>query len=377
MFVHLTFFFYLTLADHTSHQIQETFESLFGSLRSSLLALGGVATQNEDPDEGDGFGSVMRMDKAPSGADANTKKGASLQPYFAAALSIMTAGPMLQMQWKEAPGDPRWVDLLLDFDDDHYLVLAPFAWASVSRRELAFGLGGWDRVLDDLAYRLRGHQLSHNAEMHRLVVYLLQATTHIWLDPSNAQAPMVGNCRALFTWLVNLIEKDRCDSWRVRDQAVILMDHYMYLDPSQAFWGRDPEDMDASETPSDSLKRLAQDGDIRVRYRAAIAVARLFHHTLNSYQQDSEGLTRERAAPLYLQVSMTDTATFEKCALMLILQAEEVLLTSPIGMSIISLGSSYWPTLWSSVLRFVAPRTLTCYTWCWVLGRSIFTYRHS
>lgn len=262
---------------------------------------------------------MVRKDKMSSVPNTETRRSFSLQTYFSASVSILTAGPMLQMQWKEAPGDPKWVDLLLDFDDDYYLALSPFIWGSVARRELAFGLGGLDRVLDDIEFRLQDFKLSHNTWMHCLVVTLLQNTIHIWLDPSNVQTPITRKCRAFFTWLVNMVERGKCESWRVRDQVVSLLDLYISRDPSQLFWDRDADEPEANEMPTESLKRLGQDEDMRVRYRAVLAVARLFRHTLNSYVDSFEDSGRQRAAPLYLEVSATDTTTYEKYAFIVLL----------------------------------------------------------
>lgn len=220
---------------------------------------------------------------------------------------------MLQMQWKEPAGDPSWVDLILEFDDNAYLILAPAILQSVASRQCAFGLGGLDHVLDDLHDRLRDANLAHNAEMQLLVITFLQSTLHLWLDSSVAQGSVGRKARELFAWLVNMVEKGRCESWRVRDQLVSLLDRYAASDPSQVLWVHAEEDeTKPAEDPISSLKRLALDRDVRVRYRAVIGTARLFRYTLNSYQMSSADESSPKASALYVQVSLTDTAVYEK-----------------------------------------------------------------
>lgn len=238
--------------------------------------------------------------------------GSSVDAYLDISVSLLTAGPMLQMQWLEPLGDPRWVDMLLDFSNEAFLVLSPTVWTRVASRECAFGLGGLDRLMDDLEYRLQDPELSHSSQMHSVVISFLQATMHIWIEPSVSRSPIARKARAFFSWLVNLIVKGRCESWRVRDHVVCLLDQYVTLDPSQAFWDREEDEMEANETPKETIKMVLQDSDVRVRWRAAIAVARLFRYTQNSYQVDPSDQEKDRAAPLYLQVTMTDVATYEK-----------------------------------------------------------------
>lgn len=219
---------------------------------------------------------------------------------------------MLQMQWLEAPGDPRWVDMLLDFTNGAFLLLSPIVWTRVACGECAFGLGGLDRIMDDIECRLQDPELSHNPQMHSVVITFLQATMHIWIEPSVSRSSIARKARAFFTWLVNLVEKGRCESWHVRDHIVCLLDRYITLDVSQAFWDREEDEMEAKQTPKESIKQMLQDSDVRVRCRAAIAVARLFRFTQNPYQIDPNEQGKDRAAPLYLQVTMTDVATYEK-----------------------------------------------------------------
>jgi len=247
-----------------------------------------------------------------SASHSNQLRGSSLNTYFGVSVSLLTAGPMLQMQWLEPPGDPRWVDVLLDFTNEAFLVLSTTIWARVASGECAFGLGGLDRVMDDLEYRLQDPELSHNPRMHSVVITLLQATIHIWIDPSAARSPVARKARAFFTWLVNLVEKGRCESWHVRDHIICLLDHYIAVNPSQAFWDREEDEMEANATPKEAIKQMLQDNDVRVRCRAAIAVARLFRFTQNPYHVDQGGQQKDRAAPLYLQVTMTDVASYEK-----------------------------------------------------------------
>lgn len=279
--------------------------------------MAGIDRHQDDLDDGDGFGNSIR--KAQKINTVTLHRSRSIRSYVSIAVSVLTAGPMLQMQWQEPPGDPQWVEILSELDDERFLVLAPALWAGIADRECSFGLGGLDRIIDDIGSRLGDEQFSHNADVHHSVVSLLDSTMHLWLASSASQGSAGAKVRQLLTWLINLVYAGICDSWRVRSRFVALLDRYVAADPAQTFWSH-IEDDDAEppprETPVDCLKRLATDRDMRVRYRGVIGTARLFQYTTTVYQASADNQGISKVTPLYLEVGLTDTAAYEQYVLL-------------------------------------------------------------
>ncbi|KAF8318674.1 hypothetical protein DL93DRAFT_2164855 [Clavulina sp. PMI_390] len=301
--------------------MQETFDGLSKTLYAALLSIGGGADRPDLPDEGDGFGNVMRKDITQNslGPHSSEHQGFSLSFYFASSVAIISAAPILQMQWKEAPGDRKWVDLITAVDNNHFATFALLIWSSVAHGEVEFGLNGWDDVLANLSTRLRNYDLSHNTRMHRVVVELLRATTNLWLDHANSESAMAQDCHTFLSWLINMVCKGVCSSWQVRDDATVLLDRCIALDPYQSLWNArtdEPSQVDDENeiSPHRAIKTLARDGDVRVRYRGVIALSHLFQHTESIYGSDKDSHSRTSAfkvTPLYLEITNNDAGTFE------------------------------------------------------------------
>lgn len=223
-------------------------------------------------------------------------------------VSFLTIGPMLQMGAQGPTRDKMLVDMILNSETDAMLLLAPELFESVARGQFAFGLGDMDRLMEDLESRLLDHTYSRSEAMQLLVIHFLRSTMQLWLAPAVVHGSMGRKVRALLFWLVDMLGARKCRSWRVRDRLITLLDAYLRADTTQSFWvaGEDHEDeRDVPELDArHCIQFLADDDDVRVRFRSAVACARLFLSVSDSY---------ENSTRLYQEIILDEHAQSERC----------------------------------------------------------------
>ncbi len=187
------------------------------------------------------------------------------------ALSVL---PVLQSSSGESTRDKPLLDILLSDDDDAFLLLAPPYLDNVRLRTLNLNVSSLEMLLNRFESLLRSYNFSHSEELQLLTIHLLHSTLHVWMPESIAGSEIGDNAGALCAWLGKVWNNGKLSSWRSRDYLTRFLDTYLSLDPTSNAWPKDRED---ANVPSTILPELGADEDIRVRFRAATANARLLH----------------------------------------------------------------------------------------------------
>jgi hypothetical protein len=309
----------------------------------SLYAAVGIDRHSDDNADTDGFGAHVRHQSSADVTLPSMSRSIVLQACFETSISLLTAGLKL-IQSVESLGDLNLIDILHEFENEHFLVIAPSLWASIAHKECNFEVQGIDRIMKDIQERLGNPKLSHNSQMHALVVSFLRATMDIWLEPAVMHAPAGMKARDFLSWLMGLIDKGSCQSWNVREQIVSLLDQYVGSDSRGAFWStHDDDDLEPQPNPVECLKKIAQDRDVRVRYKGAIAVARLFRAASEENPNNDGSLIA--LVPFYGEIASTQVTLFEKYVHRDYFNSfRRWHLSLTPGMSITSKGCCFWQT---------------------------------
>lgn len=139
--------------------------------------------------------------------------------------------------------------------------------------------------------------------MQYLVIEVLDATMHLWLHPTTDAEFRKAVAKALNQLKEDCIDEEETDeeningkineqrikSWRCRDRFVQFFDHYFQRDRLHDAWSWSI----IQSMLEGFLYRMLSDVDIRVRFRAAAVVPRLF---------TIEGFARREPLELYDEI---------------------------------------------------------------------------
>jgi ataxia telangiectasia mutated family protein len=198
-------------------------------------------------------------------------------------VSFLAVVPVLESSSDEPTRDKELTDLVLDCSPEFFFFVAPVFFSNVQRRILKLTPNNLKRFLDKFSSVVTGSYTFGRREMVLLLlVFFMQSTLPVWLH-ENVRATDVGkNVGDFLEWLSQLIKKNSARSWKVRDAIARFLDDYLSHDPSQGFWNSEQDlSQNTNPVPPDSLPSallplMAEDDDIRVRFRVASLNSRLF-----------------------------------------------------------------------------------------------------
>jgi serine-protein kinase ATM len=289
-----------------SFQVQDTFDQVMVDLRKALQVLTASQVSTYVGDEGDqDFSNIQIANSTPSASRAH---GRAHELCIQICLTFLAVAPMLQSGTHNATHDKQLVTLLQKCDASAFLALAPEFFQSVRMKHQYISVKTAEMLTDRLEEVLsKSYDSARSVGATLLGIQFLHSTSHLWMQPAVADSQLCKSVRLLHGWLSKMISKDKMISWRVRDRLVCYLDHYLTIDPHEAFWslpieGEGAEDeetyLDEECLPSRILPRLADDGDVRVRFRVAVANGRLLRTTevtgidpLPIYERMKNGLT--------------------------------------------------------------------------------------
>jgi serine-protein kinase ATM len=254
-------------------QVQDATTPLLETLRSILEStverLSNTTTQFENPEDArDGF-STMRISTESSQAIIPTSPPSSLRSVTDTCVTALATLPMLHS--REPTRDKKFTDWIANANPESLFAALP-SWMN-SVRELTFtvstsALASIFARFDEL---LRTYNYRYNDVVRILVTRLLQFTLPIWIDHTTA----ISEARELAQKLADRLLKASRDhpSWRNRDAILNFLGEYVMRDPTYSTWlpGLDI-------LPHKLVTEFGANDDIRVRFRAATASARLLYY---------------------------------------------------------------------------------------------------
>lgn len=249
-----------------------------------------------DIDEADGFGGPSSLGAFSS----SSYSGSTIVPRVVDAtinisLSTLSVLPVLQSSSGEPTRDKSLVELILNCDGEDLLILGPALLRNMQQRTLNFSPLNFGELLEKLGDMLKEYQWSRSERLMTFIINLLHSSMHIWLPKGVAESDVGDHVRTLCHWLVDVLSKYEggAKSWSCRDSLVRFLHKYLERDPSEEVW-TDFGQSDVEASPISLLPNFAQDEDVRVRFRAAIANAHTLSPALLLGRDPSERYLRMR-----------------------------------------------------------------------------------
>lgn len=225
-----------------------------------------------------------------SGAGAGYMDRSSIEICMAT-LAIV---PSLQSISGQSTRDKDLAEIVLESADSRLLGMASAYFTIVKAGTLSVSNPNLATFLNLLLELWEQYAYARDEEFHRLTLLFLHSTMNQWMDPATPD-DICTSVRDLWKLVVekSLLPKRRMTSWRGRDDVVCFLDASLTLDPEEGFWAPIAHDVviqgPGSATPQDDaeptiitllpasvLPTLGSDVDIRVRFRASAAAARMF-----------------------------------------------------------------------------------------------------
>lgn len=282
-------------------QVQETFNELLDVLKTALRVASGASTsthsdsQAMDVDAEDDF----EQPRTAQATSVSTRAPGTSAVYMdLSSINIcMTAWavvPMLQSISGQPTRDKDLADMVLCSDDSRLMDMASAYFSVVRTGALSVSNANMAVFLKLLRELWAQYAYAREERFHRLTLLFLHSTMTQWMDPATPD-DICESTRDLWKLVVekSLLPKRKMTSWRGRDDVVRFLDANLALDPEEGFWAPianylvnvgpssitpqdDAEPRAINLLPASVLPTLGSDVDIRVRFRASAASARMF-----------------------------------------------------------------------------------------------------
>lgn len=221
---------------------------------------------------------------ANSTSSTSRARGGAHELCIQICITFLAVSPMLQSGSHNATHDKQLVTLLQNCEASAFLTLAPEFFQSVRKKHLYIGVKTAEMLTDRLEEVLsKSYDSARSVGSTLLAIQFLHSTSHLWMQPAVADSQLSKKVRLLHDWLSRKVSDGNMASWRVRDRFVCYLDHCLTIDPHEAFLSStvegpgvaDEETLDMELLPSRMLPKMADDEDVRVRFRLAVANGRL------------------------------------------------------------------------------------------------------
>ncbi|KAI0717973.1 hypothetical protein C8T65DRAFT_737500 [Cerioporus squamosus] len=268
-----------------SADVQDAFAGLLNQLRSVLRMAVGQAPNDEDSgaqgqlDDTDGFGPVRSKHSAASDSVTRDveKDAAQTRRIINTCITALAVIPILQSSSGEATRDRALTDLILESQPDEFLLLAPSYCEQILCRTLSISNCKLEKLLQTLEDICIHYAYKNRVETKLLVVRILDATSHIWMQPT-IPVTLGDMARDYCQQTVKMLRARSQKNWQVQDTIIRFLDGYLAKDPEQTVWQMPIEDKSPKfeDLPSEVLPGLGSEIDIRIRFRIAATSPRLF-----------------------------------------------------------------------------------------------------
>lgn len=250
--------------------------------------------QPMDIDDQDGFGPVRTEVSQTSSVVQSEERNTLLRRLFEVQLVLLIRGPLLESLSGEPTRDRDLVDKILgsmESNPEWFQMMLPIILREIELGALEFT----DKQLDQLLYGIGQAQTQYpnkfNEEREILVVKTLSCTMNLWAF--NAGKSTKKRVRSACNYL-----SGRVGTYKTRDAMVLFVQKVLALDPTRVL-----DDDEPMLDPMELIQKWCEDDDIRVRFRCAITLPRLFG---NSRKTGTELMT------LYTEVKDFISSEYER-----------------------------------------------------------------
>lgn len=236
-----------------------------------------------DIDEDDGFGPalVAEEDKvvvASAQSDSNHSSRA-LSALLDSIASCLIQIPALQSGSSEPSRQEDLFTLLNECDSHRFVDLGSVLFKAIALGQLHIGAYAADQVLEAFQEFLSSYQFCRDEGMQLLAIDFLDSTIHLWLQPSVSDADFGQHVRSTCSYFVKSLTDGKLRSASIRARLLRFVEHYLEIDPTEAFW-RTPFGDSGREKLVSARKftlPLTRDVDVGVRFEAATVLPNLFN----------------------------------------------------------------------------------------------------
>ena len=245
-------------------------------------------SQAMDVDAEDDFGQLRTAETTAVSAGLLGASTAYMdQGSIKICMTTLAAVPIMQSISGQPMRDKDLADLVLDSDDARLLGMASAYFSIVKSGTLLVSNSNMVAFSKLLREFWGQYAYARDDQFHRLTLLFLHSTMKQWTDSATPD-DICQSVRDLWRLVVekSLLPKRKMTSWRGRDDVVRFLDANLTLDPEEAFWAPivdrsstpqgDTEARTIALLPASMLPTLGNDVDIRVRFRASAASARMF-----------------------------------------------------------------------------------------------------
>ncbi|CAL1714616.1 unnamed protein product [Somion occarium] len=251
-----------------SADVQDAIAVVLKSLRIVLRKALNPATHTRDKDlSTDDFGQTKTSTEVDPVVDDSIAYSET-RPSVDVCVTALAVLPAMQSAC-EPTRDKELVQLVEDCPGFILPLLTPAFLQNVREKTLSIKPTTVTVILETIGSLLGGYHHSHSDLLHYLLLDVLDATMHIWVQPG-ADAELQDHIIPLLEWQNNLYLKGKMRSWRCRDRFVQFLDHFMHEDSLQKAW---PE---TDIVPTQLMYPMVNDNDIRVRFRTSASIPRCF-----------------------------------------------------------------------------------------------------
>jgi ataxia telangiectasia mutated family protein len=244
---------------------------------------------DEDKDD---FAPIRSSNTASTPTPASAIANDIMERIIPVSVNILLMSQRLQSPEGETFRDKVTIDILNECSWRRMHVLLNPLMQHVEERTIHFGTPSLEMILEKLGKTLTKYESSRSEVMQALVIRVLSASLHLWAGGSTDESEAASKVADLLLWLTTSLRQEKIGNWVIRDLLAQLLDRYIHLDPRMIFWrGIETEEGSDFVSPDVALAGCNMDRDMRVRFRSALACARLFigeyirdHDPMETYQ---------------------------------------------------------------------------------------------
>ena len=151
--------------------------------------------------------------------------------------------------------------LLMEDDGSAFASMARPIFEAVATLQLEFNTVAAVSFFDAIGEYMRSYRHSRSSRMQMLALDYIEATLPLWQEASDTR----NNSQSLLEWFVKLVADGKSPANRIRYRVLALLDA-----AAEAGFAKQVDPM------LDTVLKLIEDPDIRIRFRAATAITRRF-----------------------------------------------------------------------------------------------------
>jgi hypothetical protein len=234
-------------------------------------SLVGIPAWQDDDD----FGPIRQEEDSGNATDGDNGE----LSYIALSMSIVVQAIINPSYYRSsmqlATRDTDLYNILIESEDASTYILSSAIFEAIEDQRLVLTRKAISSLVELGTDLTRIYAYKKLTATRDFIYNLLSSTLYTWIHAEESVASAVEELLPLWQWCVDNLVQGRLDSWRNRHRVVMLLDTFIFGDPTETRWFADSLLERDRETPSGAMLKTLEDSDIRIRFRLATSVAQL------------------------------------------------------------------------------------------------------